>query len=101
MGRRRHQSKIASSRARRAQRRGGGMAPASIEDYRELARRRLPRVLFDYIDGGSYAEVTLARNVADFQDIALRQRVMRDTRGLDMTVEVLGQAWAAPFALAP
>ena len=36
------------------------MIPASIEDYRELARRRLPRVLFDYIDGGSYAEVTLA-----------------------------------------
>jgi L-lactate dehydrogenase (cytochrome) len=77
------------------------MIPASIEDYRELARRRLPRVLFDYIDGGSYAEVTLARNVADFQALALRQRVMRDARGLDMTVEVLGQAWSAPFALAP
>ena len=77
------------------------MIPASIEDYRELARRRLPRVLFDYIDGGSYAEVTLARNVADFQALALRQRVMRDAQRLDMTVEALGQTWAAPFALAP
>jgi L-lactate dehydrogenase (cytochrome) len=77
------------------------MIPASIEDYRELARRRLPRVLFDYIDGGSYAEVTLARNVADFQDIALRQRVMRDASGLDMSVEVLGQRWSLPVGLAP
>jgi L-lactate dehydrogenase (cytochrome) len=77
------------------------MIPASIEDYRELARRRLPRVLFDYIDGGSYAEVTLARNVADFQDIALRQRVMRDATGLDMSVEVLGQTWSMPVGLAP
>jgi L-lactate dehydrogenase (cytochrome) len=77
------------------------MIPASIEDYRELARRRLPRVLFDYIDGGSYAEVTLARNVADFQDNALRQRVMRDATGLDMSVEVLGQTWSMPVGLAP
>jgi L-lactate dehydrogenase (cytochrome) len=77
------------------------MIPASIEDYRELARRRLPKVLFDYIDGGSYAEVTLARNVADFQDIALRQRVMRDASKLDMSVEVFGKTWSAPIALAP
>jgi L-lactate dehydrogenase (cytochrome) len=51
---------------------------ASITDYRELARRRLPRFLFDYIDGGSYAETTLGRNVSDLRDVALRQRVLRD-----------------------
>jgi hypothetical protein len=51
------------------------MKAASALDYRELARRRLPPFLFEYIDGGSYAEVTLRRNVADLEDIALRQRV--------------------------
>ena len=54
------------------------MRPASVSDYRELARRRLPRFLFDYIDGGSYAEVALRRNVEDLERIALRQRVLRD-----------------------
>jgi len=77
------------------------MIPASVDDYRELARRRLPRVLFDYIDGGSYAEVTLARNVADFQDVMLRQRVLCDASALDLSVEVMGQTWAAPIGLAP
>ena len=41
------------------------MTPACAEDFRLLARRRLPRFLFDYIDGGSYSEVTLRRNVAE------------------------------------
>ncbi|HEY3696024.1 L-lactate dehydrogenase [Phenylobacterium sp.] len=77
------------------------MVPASVADYRELARRRLPRLLFDYIDGGSYAEVTLARNLADFQSIALRQRVMRDMTRLDLSVQTLGQTWAMPVGLAP
>jgi L-lactate dehydrogenase (cytochrome) len=77
------------------------MVAASIADYRELARRRLPRLLFDYIDGGSYAEVTLARNVADFQAIALRQRVMRDMSRLDLTIQTLDQTWAMPVGLAP
>ena len=47
------------------------MKPASSTDYRELARRRLPHFLFEYIDGGSYAEQTLQRNVADLQDKAV------------------------------
>jgi L-lactate dehydrogenase (cytochrome) len=77
------------------------MIPASVSDYRELARRRLPKIFFEYIDGGSYAEVTLARNVADLEALALRQRVMRDMSKLDMTVEVLGQKLAMPIGLAP
>jgi L-lactate dehydrogenase (cytochrome) len=77
------------------------MRAASVSDYRELARRRLPRMLFEYIDGGSYAEETLRRNVADLQAIALRQRVMRDMRTLDMTVETLGQTLSMPVGLAP
>lgn len=77
------------------------MKPASVSDYRELARRRLPKMFFEYIDGGSYAEVTLGRNVADLEAIALRQRVMRDMTELDMSVELFGQKLAMPVGLAP
>ncbi len=77
------------------------MRAASVSDYRELARRRLPNIFFEYIDGGSYAEATLARNVADLEAIALRQRVMRDMSKLDMTVETLGQSLSMPVGLAP
>ena len=42
-----------------------GLAPATVLDYRELARRRLPRQLFDYVDGGAYEETTMRANVAD------------------------------------
>ena len=74
---------------------------ANATDYRELARRRLPRFLFDYIDGGSYAEVTLARNVADLEAIALRQRVLRDVSKLDLSTSLFGQELRLPIALAP
>jgi L-lactate dehydrogenase (cytochrome) len=77
------------------------MRAASVSDYRELARRRLPKIFFEYIDGGSYAEETLRRNVADLQTIALRQRVMRDMTALDISVETLGQKLAMPLGLAP
>ena len=58
-------------------------------------------MFFEYIDGGSYAEVTLGRNVADLEAIALRQRVMCDMSALDMSVEALGQTLAMPVGLAP
>jgi L-lactate dehydrogenase (cytochrome) len=77
------------------------MVAACISDYRELARRRLPQLLFDYIDGGAYAERTLARNVADFADVLLRQRVMRDVSAIDLSTELFGQACAMPVALSP
>lgn len=77
------------------------MTPASVSDYRELARRRLPPMFFEYIDGGSYAEVTLQRNVADMEAIALRQRVMRDMSQLDTSIETLGQTLSFPVGLSP
>jgi L-lactate dehydrogenase (cytochrome) len=77
------------------------MKAASVSDHRELARRRLPNIFFEYIDGGSYAEETLRRNVADLEAIALRQLVMRDTTKLDMTVQTLGQTLKMPVGLAP
>lgn len=77
------------------------MTFASVADFRAAARRRLPRVLFDYIDGGAYAEVTLAANVADLSAIALRQRVLRDVSRIDTRARVLGQDLAMPVVLSP
>ena len=51
---------------------------ASVSDYRALAKARLPHFLFEYLDGGSYDEVTLKRNVDDLRSIALKQRVLCD-----------------------
>ncbi|MNU43994.1 L-lactate dehydrogenase [cytochrome] [compost metagenome] len=77
------------------------MKAASITDYRELARRRLPRFLFEYIDGGSYAETTLGRNISDLRDVALRQRVLRDVSDIDLSATLFGQKQSLPVALAP
>lgn len=74
---------------------------ASVSDFRELARRRLPRMFFDYLDGGSYDEVTLRRNVADMQAVALRQRVMRDVSRLSLSTTLFGQTYAMPVGLGP
>ena len=77
------------------------MITASVLDFREAARRKLPRFLFEYIDGGSYAEATLRRNVSDLAELALRQRVLRDVSSIDTSTELFGQKLALPVALAP
>jgi len=74
---------------------------ASIGDYREAARRRLPHFLFEYFDGGSYAERTLHANIADLQDIALRQRVLNDVSAIDLSTTLFGQRVSMPVALGP
>jgi L-lactate dehydrogenase (cytochrome) len=74
---------------------------ASVSDYRTLARARLPHFLFEYLDGGSYDEVTLRRNVEDLQAIALKQRVLRDVSMLDLSTELFGAPWAMPVGLGP
>lgn len=84
-----------------AQDRPLGLAPASVLDYRELARRRLPRQLFDYIDGGAYEEAAMRANVSDLSDVLLRQLVMRDVSVRDQSCGVLGQKLAMPVILAP
>ena len=77
------------------------MIAASALDYRELARRRLPPFLFEYIDGGSYAEVTLRRNVEELERVALRQRVLTDVSKIDVSTTLFGRKQALPIALAP
>ncbi|HEX7417732.1 MAG TPA: alpha-hydroxy acid oxidase [Steroidobacteraceae bacterium] len=73
----------------------------SIADLRALARRRLPRVMFDYADRGSYDEITLRRNRHDFEGIELRQRVMVDMSSLSLATTVLGERWAIPVGIGP
>lgn len=77
------------------------MKAASVSDYREIARRRVPKFIFEYVDGGSYDEVTLRRNVEDLRAISLRQRVLRDVSKLDLSTDLFGQSWSMPVALAP
>ena len=77
------------------------MKAAAVIDYRDLARRRLPHFLFEYLDGGAYDEVTLRRNLEDLRAVALRQRVLRDVSAIDLTTDLFGQTLAMPIALAP
>lgn len=74
---------------------------ASVEDYRRIARRRLPHGVFDYIDGGSDDERTLAHNVEAFGAYEFRPRVLRDVSRLDTSTTILGRPAALPLILAP
>ena len=73
----------------------------SIEDFRQLARRRIPLALFDYADGGSYGETTLRRNSADLDAMAFRQRVMVDVSAVQLATTLLGADVSMPLAIAP
>ena len=77
------------------------LAPATVSDYRRLAESRLPRQLFDYIDGGAVDERTLAANHEDLARLRLRQRVLRDVSEIDTTAEIAGRVAAMPVAFAP
>lgn len=80
---------------------GGRMILASTKDFRRAAQNRLPRFLFDYIDGGAYDETTLRRNVSDLNEIALRQRVLRDVSQIDLSTTLFGRRMSLPVALGP
>ncbi len=77
------------------------LVTACVEDYRILARRRLPRQFFDLLDGGAYEEITLRENHSDIQKLRFRQRVLRDMSQLDTGATVLGQRLKIPLILAP
>jgi L-lactate dehydrogenase (cytochrome) len=72
-----------------------------VEDLRRISRRRLPRGVFDYIDGGAEDEITLGRNVAAFREIGFRPRVLRDVSGVDTHATVLGRPVPFPLVLSP
>ncbi|NIJ64965.1 L-lactate dehydrogenase (cytochrome) [Sphingomonas leidyi] len=77
------------------------MIATSTGDFRLAARRRLPRFLFDYVDGGAGAEVTLRRNEADLEALAIRQRVFRDVREIDLSCTLFSQRFSLPIVLGP
>lgn len=77
------------------------MILANFDDYRRLARKRLPHFLFEYIDGGAFSETTLRNNTADLQTIALRQRVLRDVSSISTATTLFGQEYALPLGLSP
>ena len=77
------------------------VAPLEIADLKRLARRRVPKLFYDYVDSGSYTESTYRANEADFAAIPFRQRVMRDISGRSLASTMLGQPVAMPVALAP
>jgi isopentenyl diphosphate isomerase/L-lactate dehydrogenase-like FMN-dependent dehydrogenase len=73
----------------------------NIADLRRIAKRRLPRAVFDYIDGGADAEITLRENSRAFDDVILRPRCAVATPVCDLSTTVLGTKLALPFLLAP
>src|ERR671928_392445 len=73
----------------------------NIEDLRVRARRRLPRAVFDFIDGGAEDEVSLRANRTAFRRLTFRPRVLVDASAVDQSTTVLGQSLATPLILAP
>jgi L-lactate dehydrogenase (cytochrome) len=74
---------------------------SSPNDFQEAARRKLPRFLFDYLEGGAGTEFTLRRNLSDLSSIALRQRVLTEVSEVRLGIELFGRKQALPVILAP
>ncbi len=77
------------------------MIVSSASDYREAARRRLPRFLFDYIDGGAGEETTLRANVDDLSAVTLKQRVLKGSADVDLSTRWFGRTSSLPVILGP
>jgi L-lactate dehydrogenase (cytochrome) len=73
----------------------------NFHDFRRLARRRLPRPIFDYIDGAADDETTYRRNTASFEHCDLVPSVLRGVEAVDLSVTVMGQKLAVPFYCSP
>jgi L-lactate dehydrogenase (cytochrome) len=73
----------------------------NIQDLRELAKRRIPRAIFDYADGGSYDERTIRRNAADLDAMTFRQRVMVDVSKISLATTFLGSPVSMPLGIGP
>lgn len=74
---------------------------ASVDDLRRIARRRLPRGVFDYVEGGADGEQTLGANTAAFAGVGFRPRVLREIESVDVSSRLFGERVAYPLALAP
>jgi L-lactate dehydrogenase (cytochrome) len=77
------------------------MRAINIADLRRQAQRRLPRTIFEFIDGGAQDETTLQANMEDFRRIRFMTRVLTDVSQRDQSIELFGQRYASPIVLAP
>lgn len=73
----------------------------NLDDFRALAKKRLPRMVYDYLDGGADDEVTLGRNQSSFSKIQLMPHALRDVSNIDLSTTVLGQQVDIPVLLSP
>ena len=73
----------------------------NLEDLRDMARRKLPRIAFDFIDGGADDELCLTRNRQAFERYRLLPRYLRDVSRRDQTVTLFGQTFASPIGISP
>ena len=73
----------------------------NIEDLRRIARRKIPRAIYDYVERGSYDELTLNANRDELNAIRLRQRVLIDVSKVSLASTMLGEAVSMPLAIAP
>ena len=72
-----------------------------IEDLRLVAKRKMPRMFYDYIDSGSWTETTYRENTSDFKDIRFRQKVLVNMEGRSLETKMIGQDVKMPVAIAP
>ena len=73
----------------------------TIDDLMRAARRRVPKMFFDYADSGSYTEQTYRENTTDFQKITLRQKVAVNLENRNLASTMMGQKVSMPVAIAP
>ena len=73
----------------------------NIEDLRQLARRKVPKALFDYVDTGSYDQISYQANTSDLKAVRFRQRVLIDASARNLSTTLLGENVSMPVAIAP
>lgn len=78
-----------------------GRTYVSTDDFAAAARRRLPRIFADYIDGGAFSETTMRRNRAEFERFAIRQRVLVPIEATDLSTKLGTERVARPFGIGP
>ena len=75
--------------------------PFDVEDYRRLARKRLPKIIFDYLEGGADDEVGLKHNRAVFERVRFMPHRLVDVSRRDMSIDLFGRRQTAPMLIAP
>jgi L-lactate dehydrogenase (cytochrome) len=75
------------------------MSVVNIEDLRRRAKTKIPRIFFDYLDGGANSETTLRRNISDFDRWSLRERVLHGISSVDLKTTFFGETHELPFML--